>query len=402
MRILFLTTILLSKNRNGGEVASQCFIDALNKLGHDVEVVGYLRKGDALDTCAHKIKVVDQRYTETRKASKLSLINWYTLSLVNGLAYSAAKYYSGAYVKLLKQRLQSNLHDIIIIDHAQLGWLLRYIPEQCRMITIAHNVEQSIYQEIYQRSTHPIARWVYRRESALIQASEDQLAHEAQQIWTLTENDAKYFSNLTGTDKARVFGLPPTSAATRQDSLDKSFDIGLLGSWAWTANDEALQWFLSSVYPYLPADVSIHVAGKGADWLTDRYPNIHYRGVVPDAQEFLAQARVIAIPTLSGGGIQIKTLDAIASGSLIVATPIALRGIANPPATVETAQQPKAFANQLLKAVQMPSAQAATDAKAWYRDRQQQFLNDIHHAVDQLCHPRETGHRNSELAKKES
>lgn len=29
MRILFLTTIILSKNCNGGEVASQCFIDAL-------------------------------------------------------------------------------------------------------------------------------------------------------------------------------------------------------------------------------------------------------------------------------------------------------------------------------------------------------------------------------------
>jgi hypothetical protein len=49
----------------------------------------------------------------------------------------------------------------------------------------------------------------------------------------------------------------------------------------------------------------------------------------------MAQAKVVAIPTLSGGGIQIKTLDAIASGSAIVATPVALRGISDPPATVQ-------------------------------------------------------------------
>ncbi|NER80222.1 MAG: glycosyltransferase [Leptolyngbya sp. SIO1D8] len=400
MKILFLTTILLSKNCNGGEVASQCFVDALSELGHHVEVVGYLRKNDSLDSSNHKFNVVDERYIETRKASKLTLAAWYVLSLVKGLAYSAAKYYSNAYIKLVKALLKTGEYDIVIVDHAQLGWLLRCISDRHRIITIAHNVEQSIYQEIYQRSTHPIARWVYQREARLIKVSEDQLALTAQQVWTLTESDAAYFSGIAGLGKAKVFGLPPTSTATDKELPDKAFDVGLLGSWSWTANDEALQWFLKSVYPHLPADLSIHVAGKGADWLTDQYPNIHYRGVVPDAQVFLAEARVVAIPTLSGGGIQIKTLDAIASGSLIVATSVALRGIAKPPPMVAIAEQPREFADQLFKAVQMPSEQVAADAKAWYRDRQQKFLQDTHLAVNELYHHGTTSHPSPELVKK--
>lgn len=49
MNILFLTTIILSKHCNGGEVASQCFIDSLRQSGHNISVVGYLRKGDILE-----------------------------------------------------------------------------------------------------------------------------------------------------------------------------------------------------------------------------------------------------------------------------------------------------------------------------------------------------------------
>ena len=111
----------------------------------------------------------------------------------------------------------------------------------------------------------------------------------------------------------------------------------------------------------MPTNLSIHVAGKGADWLDGKYPNIIYCGVVPDAQEFMAFSRVVAIPTLSGGGIQIKTLDAITSGSFIVATTVGLRGISHPPSTVKIADNPEEFAASLVSAVASSSTQKSFD-----------------------------------------
>lgn len=387
MRILFLTTILLSKKRNGGEVASQCFIDALQQIGHEVTVVGYLRKGDSLEQHpTHNVIVVDERYTETRK-SKRNLLLWYTLSFLQNLPYSSAKYFAKAYKTLVQQQLQTHTYDLVIIDHAQMGWLLNCIPDGCPIVTIAHNVEQQIYQESSQSTANPIARWVYQREAKLIGRIEQQLAISAQQIWTLTENDAHYFAKMTGTNKSKVFGIPPRSTDPTPAHLSKSFDIALLGSWDWAANDETLRWFLRAIYPQLPTDLSIQVAGKGADWIVGQYPNLHYQGVVPDAQSFLAQAKVIAIPTLRGGGIQIKTLDAIASGSQIVATPIALRGIAHPPKTVTVAKDAGIFAACLTEKVQMETTNASQEAKTWYHNRQQQFLRDIQAAVIELDEP---------------
>jgi len=384
MKVLFITTILLSRNRNGGEVASQCFIDALRHNGHQVTVTGYLRKGDAFEHNPQEVLIVDQRYTETSKSKFYSFL-WFVLSLLTGLPYSSTKYYSRAYIQLVKKLLASRAFDFVVIDHAQLSWLIRSIGKEHKIITIAHNIEYEIYQEIFQNSSHPISRWIYQREANLIQQHEKRLALAAKQIWTLTDHDAKYFSNLQNVDIAKVFALPPGSEKLKDEPVGKTFDIALLGSWAWKANQEALEWFLKAVYPLLPSDLSIYVAGKGADWLIGKYSNVQYKGVVPDAQEFMAKAKVVAIPTLSGGGIQIKTLDAIASSSLIVATPVALRGISNPPQTVQLAEQPEEFANSLVSATMSKfSQQAFYEARDWHLTRRSKFLTDIDSAINQL------------------
>jgi len=384
MKILFLTTILFSKKRNGGEVASQCFIDALRQSGHQVSVVGYFRKDDEFEQKPQDTIIVDTRHTETSKA-KFYTVLWLGLSFLINLPYSSAKYYSSTYIKMVKKLLANDNYDIVIIDHSQLDWLERFVKTTDKIIAIAHNIEHEMYIDIAEKTNKLISKKIYTREAKLIKAEEDNLATKAKQVWTLTQHDAEYFSKFNQADGVRVFDLAPSSAKIQGKPLDKNFDIGIIGSWAWKANVEGLQWFLENVYPHLPTNLSIHVAGKGADWLTDKYSNIHYRGVVPDAQEFMAQAKVVAIPTLSGGGIQIKTLDAIASGSAIVATPVALRGISKPPQTIQVAEHSEDFAKLLVAAIASPSMQQAFDeAINWYGTRKDKFVADVASAISEL------------------
>lgn len=383
MNILFLTTIIPRKERMGSEVASQCFIDALNQNNYAVSVLGYMRKDDVFETNKHEI-VIEKRYIETKRA-KLYPAIWLLSSLLKNLPYSAAKYYSRTYIKTVKALLLSNDYDVVIIDHPQLGWLKDFIKNTDKLITLAHNVEQDIYQDSSKNAQSFIARLIYRREADLIKKMEDTLAKTSREVWTLTQHDAKYFSRIEGAGRVRVFALPPGLAKLQVKPLSKKFDIGIIGSWAWKANIEGLQWFLKEIYPQLPASVSIHIAGRGAEWLAGKYPNVHYRGFVPDVQEFMAQARVIAIPILSGGGIPIKTLDAIASGSAIVATPVAMRGIDNPPQTVQVAYEAETFAELIVSAIAAPYSQQAFDeALNWYCTRRDKFITDIACAFNEL------------------
>ncbi|MGH3851414.1 MAG: glycosyltransferase family 4 protein, partial [Pseudonocardiaceae bacterium] len=165
--------------------------------------------------------------------------------------------------------------------------------------------------------------------------------------------------------------------------------IALIGSWTWKANSEGLKWFLEKVYPLLPPDVAIHVAGSGAQWLVGLYENLRYVGFVDDAQTFLRGAKVVAIPTLSGGGIQIKTLDAIASGSRIVATPLALRGIEDYPETISVAGTDEQFAALLRSAVTTPaSVVASAKAVEWTVLRNQNFRRDLAESIGELLRGR--------------
>ena len=382
MNILFLTTVLPRNERMGGEVASQCFIDALIHNGHQVTVVGYMRKDDIFTPAPEEI-VIGRRHIETKKAKYQTLI-WLFQSLIKGLPYSSGKYHSKLYLSAVRKLLQKKHYDFIIIDHPQLAWLEELVEDKHRLITISHNIEHEIYTDSYKSASNPFSRWIYKREAIRIKVMENRLASTANSTWTLTDHDGKYFSSLEGVGQVIAFELPPGLTSCQSGLTLKKFDIALIGSWSWKPNEEGLRWFLEKVYPLLP-DVTINVAGRGADWLESKHSNIIYRGFVPDAQEFMAQAKVVAIPTLSGGGVQIKTLDAIASGSAIVATPIAMRGIKEAPRSVRIVHQPREFADQLISIIASPTAQSSShESSNWFVERRKKFLSDIASATEAI------------------
>jgi len=382
MKILYLTTVLPSKRKTGGEIASQCFVNALKQSGHEVLIVGYQRRNDTPVKNHYEISVAE-RYIETDKA-RFYPIFWMLLSLIKNLPYSSAKYYSKTYVTKVKSLLYSEDFDVVVIDHAQLGWLKNLVSDQDKLIFICHNVEHEIYLAQSENMRNYIARLIYKREARLIKGMENKLANTAKEVWTFTLNDSRYVSSVKKRGGVRVFAVP-SSIIILPDRIPKlkNCDVGIIGTWTWKPNMEGLKWFFQSVYPHLLADLSIQVAGKGAEWLHGQYSNVKYCGFVPSAQAFMEQAKVIAIPSTSGGGVQIKTLDAIASGSPVVATPVALRGISEYPSSVVVAERADEFANSLTQLVTLLTTQDFyRDGISWSQNRREEFFADVAEAIE--------------------
>ncbi|NJM22006.1 MAG: glycosyltransferase family 4 protein [Richelia sp. RM2_1_2] len=383
MKILYLTTVLPSGRKTGGEIASQCFINALKYSGHQVLVVGYQRPDDINSGNGDEI-VVEQRYIETEK-SKYHPFIWMALSIGQQLPYSAAKYYSKTYLTKIKNLLEVNSYDIIIIDHAQLGWLLPLLDQKSKVIFIAHNVEHQLYETQLKNAKKYLSKYIYKREARLIKKIEDHLATFSKQVWTLTSDDSNYF--YTQNKSSKVFHLPSSWTIPAKNSAIKNYDIGIIGSWTWKANKSGLEWFFQAVYPHLPTNISIHVAGSGAKWLIERYPNVKYCGFVTDAQAFMGLAKVIAIPSISGGGIQIKTLDAIASGSPIVATNVAMRGISSYPCAIKIADDPKSFARSLMQLLAFKKAEQEKlldNRLTWSVLRREHFYDSVKSTISSM------------------
>jgi hypothetical protein len=377
MEILFLTTVLPDGRSTGGEIASQDVIDGLRGAGHSVTVVGYRRPGEATTDAPGSVEA-GRRPIETADAGRGRVSAWTATALARRMPYSAAKYRSGGYLRAARRLARSGRFTLAVVDHAQSGWIA---PELSRaglpFVLVAHNVEQAIYAARAARA-QGTRRRLEGREQRLVQRLEESLARSARAVWALTDVDAAHFSAF---GIVRTLAVPAgVRASTREEP--KRCDVALLGTWTWDVSRSALEWFLEHVHPRLPDGLTVEIAGRGGAWIDGTYPSIRHWGFVPDALGFLAGARVVAVPSLGGTGVQVKTLDAIASGARVVVSPPAVRGLADPPGSVHVADTAEDFAGAVERFATDPeSLTPSREGIEWTRRRRERFQADVEAAA---------------------
>lgn len=381
MHVLYCTTVLPSQRRTGGEIASQAFVDALRSAGHTVSVLGY-RRPDDMSPLGLGEALVGVRPIESDSAGFRSLA-WMMSALLTGRPYSCEKYVSAAYRHKLQTLLVTNPRSLVVIDHAQAAFLVADLPRSQNLVFVAHNVESELYGAQKASQVSRLRGWLVARESKLIGALEMGLASRARQTWVLTEHDAATFKRSASNSSVIRCDLPGLARTASQPlAFDDCWDIGLIGTWTWGANAQGLRWFMERVVPLLPGGLRIAVAGKGADGIVQ--PPVNCLGFVPDAMEFMRSSRVVCIPSVAGGGVQIKTIDAIASGRPIVATSIALRGIEAPPNSVVVCDDPERFAACILGRISTLD-RYSQEAVEWACARGKHFEAQIRNLIGQIC-----------------
>ncbi len=113
-------------------------------------------------------------------------------------------------------------------------------------------------------------------------------------------------------------------------SAERANAAGFLGSLDYRPNQEAALWIADELRPRMRAEIELHVAGARApEWLRVRLASsgVVFAGEVADAAAFVREMRVMIAPILSGGGMRIKILEAMAAGKAVVTTTIGAEGI---------------------------------------------------------------------------
>ena len=374
MRIVWLTAFLPGSCSSGSDIASQGIISGLRRLGHDVGVFGYASPTGSAPGPGEQ--AIGPAVGEASTTGVLRQLAWLMRSVLSREPVCSVKFKSAAFSKRLPELWESA--DLVIVDHVQLEWL---VPDKHPFLAIAHNCESAVYAERALHASNPIRRWLLQREAGLLARAEKRVARRAQGVLTLVENDADYFRGLGG--KSHVLELPGLDASgTQEPNAVRSADIGLLGLWTWGPNRKGLDWFIQKVIPLLPATMNIVVGGKGVDDLKG-HPRLRIVGHVPDAIRFIRECGVHVIPSVAGGGVQVKTINAIALGVPVVATPYALRGLSDVPAYVISASEPAAFA----AGCQQLAEQGRADADAglaWQKARISRLDRALGQALEQM------------------
>lgn len=379
MKILIATTSLPHSQSHGAEICTTNFLDGCAQTGAETHVLGYLRIGDT-PTDRPNYHSAGEWPTELSTANGKA-VGWALNSILTNQPFTNIKHRSTQFKKALARLLTDLTPDMLIIDHAHMGWVkdLPNLPK--KRVFLAHNCEHLLYSQMAEAPG--LRSWMLRREAGMLKRLEQDLITWADQTWCLSETDRSQLSTLAPDRDIRVFHLPGQqfdpdviSAAPAPNR-----EIGLIGSWVWEVNRRGLKWFLEEVAPLLPGH-HIHIAGNGSEGLPTP-PNVTFEGFVPDLARFLTDFKVIVIPTTAGSGVQLKTIETLSTGTPIVGTTLAFRGIelSNSHITIADSAQDMARAITQTLAAAPPDR---TEGLTWAQARRATFQSQIETALGGL------------------
>lgn len=102
------------------------------------------------------------------------------------------------------------------------------------------------------------------------------------------------------------------------------------GSFRYSANYEAMRWFVKKVFPLVLArkpDAELVITGDHAGLPLPSERNISLTGHLEDIRGEIGASAVAIAPLLSGGGTRLKILEAMAVGTPVVATSKGVEGL---------------------------------------------------------------------------
>ncbi|MFA8449205.1 MAG: glycosyltransferase family 4 protein [Bacteroidales bacterium] len=334
MKILFLCNKSPFPPREGGPIAMNNLIEGMVNAGHEVKVLAinsnkYSVKKEEIPE-DYQIKTKIEHVYIDLSIKPLDA----TLNLFSNKSFHAQRFISKELDNKLTSILQKDNYDVVQLETLFMGC---YIPcirknSNARIILRAHNIEHLIWKRITNSCSNPLKKLYLNHLTKTLANFEKNIIQNVDGIAAITKEDAKFFLKHSQTPTIDIsFGL---NLIKFNPKIKPSEFPGIfhLGSMNWIPNQEGIKWFLDEVWPLVikqKPDCIIHLAGREMPkWLLDlNHPNIKVIGEVENAQEFVQSKSICVVPLLSGSGIRIKIIEAMAQGKAVISTSIGAEGI---------------------------------------------------------------------------
>jgi glycosyltransferase involved in cell wall biosynthesis len=154
-----------------------------------------------------------------------------------------------------------------------------------------------------------------------------------QVVIALTERDAATLRPLAGATPIEIIPLGVSAPPVALDAAGKGAELLFVGNFTHPPNVEAAERLIHGILPRVRArcpDVALHIVGANlpSRWQAREGEGLLLSADVADVGPFLDRAAVVMAPLSIGGGMRVKVMEALAAGKAVVATPLALEGLA--------------------------------------------------------------------------
>ena len=259
-------------------------------------------------------------------------------------------------------------HETFDIIHLESIYVTPYLDvirkfSKAKVVIRMHNIEHQIWERLADNESNPVMQMVYRVNKKQLERVENTILKKMDGYMTISDPDFQYFHKTAVAVPGVVipFGIDMENYELEDDYIasDKP-SLCHIGSMNWSPNMEGIEWFLDDVWPLIHEahpELQFTVAGHGTpDKLLQRQdPNVRFVGAVPNANEFMLDHDMMIVPLLSGSGVRVKIVEAMALGRVVITTSVGAEGLA-----VENgkhlfiADTPEEFLSIIDKCIQTP------------------------------------------------
>jgi len=250
----------------------------------------------------------------------------------SGLPFQAALYDAPAMGRALRGLGADGAYDVAHVQLARMAPHLAACPARARVVDLVDALSLGMERRAA-RERFPVA-WLARHEARRLRSYERHVVAEA---------DASVVVSPADRDALDAPG-PPASVHVVPNGVDAArFPFGegtrepgrvvFTGNLGYFANADAVLWFATRVLPLLRASapaVRFEVVGARPPRALRRLARagaIELVGPVPDLGARLRAAQAAVAPLQAGSGQSNKTLEALASGTPVVVSPLAAAGL---------------------------------------------------------------------------
>ncbi len=221
--------------------------------------------------------------------------------------------------------------DLVVADETLLAPFAAFSRARWRIIHTHNHDSRLLSQELFADAD----KGHHLRASRRLERIERALFPRVDQVWGVRRDDLDAFADY-GVAPDKLFLAPnivPDPCFDPAPPLGARDQAVFFGSLWYPPNRLALEHLLD-VWPELRRRVPrarLVVAGRGATPALEARAaateGVELLGFVPDLKALLGGSAVVVIPLTAGGGTKIKTIEAMACGRPILATPTAAEGL---------------------------------------------------------------------------
>lgn len=331
MKVLMLTPYLPFPLVSGGQIRTYNLLKHLSKH-HEITLFALI-KDDSERAYISELKKYCTKVKLFKRTSKPWTLRNIFLAAITPYPFLVTRNWPLFMKGKIKRELERGNYDLI---HAETFYMMPNIPPtDTPTILVEQTIEYLGYQDYMQRSNFLI-RPILAIDIAKIRYWEKYYWRKADKLITMSDEDKQFIQDElhTGIDISVVAnGVDIEYFAKLKKTLPKDPTVLFVGTFKWLPNIEAVEYIIEDIWPLVLKELpnaKLKIVGFSPTKKILEYSRNHsieVLGGIPDIRDAFETSHILLAPIRSGKGTRYKILEAMVTGTPVVATSLGVEGI---------------------------------------------------------------------------